>query len=223
MSRRFSNEPINLIHRIPSREQLSSARPSERWLGQMIVETGATCVRAGADLFAQLTRWGRRMAKTMVGSKTAFRGGLDEHRNKPIAVTLGDLFEGLETSDVFRRKKQTVAALYGKKEGNPPQPAAIPHGVQPEEVAEIRAYLLSQQRDIARLSAQVQELKSLVVSQQQVLIYLGRELEVSSLSSMEAGIASAPTKRNRSVRQKSGIKDKAVARQDVPKSSLLNS
>lgn len=222
MSRRFSNEPINLIHRIPSPEQLSSVRPSERSLGQMIVEAGATCVRAVADLFAQLKRWGR-MAKTMVGAKTAFRGGLDEHRNEPIAGALAHLAEGLETSGVVRPKKQTIDALYRKEGMNPLQPAAMADGVQPEEVAELRAYLLSQQQDIARLSAQVQELKSLVISQQQVLIYLGRELEVSSLSSMAAGVASAPAKRNRPVRQKSGMKDKAVEQQDVPKPSLLNS
>ncbi|MGQ0694461.1 MAG: hypothetical protein ACT4OL_02655 [Nitrospiraceae bacterium] len=210
MSRRYSDEPINLIHRIPSPEQLSSARPSERSLGQMIVAAGATCGRAVADLFAQLKRWGR-MAKTMVGRKSAFRCGLEEHRNEPIAGTLAYLSEGLETSGVVRPKKQTDAALSCKEGVTPLQPAAMPDSVQPEEVAEIRAYLLKQQQDIARLSAQIQELKSLVVSQQQVLIYLGRELEVSSLSSMAAGLGSAPTKRNRPVRQKSGMKDKAVA------------
>jgi hypothetical protein len=222
MSRRFSHEPINLIHRIPSPEQLSSARPSERMWGQMIVEAGATCARAVADLFAQLKRWGR-MAMTMVGVKTAFRGGLSEHRNEPIGRALAHLSESLKTSGVVRAQNQTIAALSCKEEINPLQKAAMPDGVQPEEVAEIRACLLSQQQDIARLSAQFQELKSLVVSQQQVLIYLGRELEGSSLSSVAAGVTSAPAKRNKPVRQKSGMKEKAVEQQDVPKPSLLDS
>jgi len=158
----------------------------------------------------------------MVGAKTASQGGLDERTNEPIAGTPEHLDEGLETSDVVRRNEQAVAAPCREEEVNPAQPAAMPIGVLPEEVAELRAYLLSQQQDIARLSAQIQELKSLVVSQQQVLVYLGRELEVSSLSSMTAGVASAPAKRNRTIRQKSGMKDKGVAQQDVPKPSLLS-
>jgi hypothetical protein len=222
MSRRFSHEPINLIHRIPSPEQLSSARPSERLWGQMIVKGGATCVCGVADLFAQLKRWGR-MALTLVGVRTAFRGGLDQHWNEVIGRALANLSESLKISGVVRPKQQTFAAFSCKDEVSPLQPAAMPDGVQPEEVAEIRACLLSQQQDIARLSDQVQELISLVVSQQQVLIYLGRELEGSSLFSMAAGVASAPAKRNRPVRQKSGTKDKAVEQQDVPKPSLLNS
>ena len=222
MSRRFSHEPVNLIHRIPSPEQLSSARPSERLWWKMIVKAGATCARAVADLIAQLKRWGR-MAKTMVSVKTAFRGGPDEYRNEPIAGALAYLSESLKTSGVVRTMKQTIATLSRKEEVNTLQPAAMPDGVRPGEVAEIRAYLLSQQQDISRLSAQVQELKSLVVSQQQVLIYLGSELEGSSLSSTAAGVGYAPAKRNRPVRQKSGMKDKAVEQQDAPKRSLLNS
>ncbi|MBH0177448.1 MAG: hypothetical protein HP491_06190 [Nitrospira sp.] len=41
MSRRFNDEPINLIRRIPSPEQLSSARPTKPSLGQKLMETGA--------------------------------------------------------------------------------------------------------------------------------------------------------------------------------------
>jgi hypothetical protein len=105
---------------------------------------------------------------------------------------------------------------------NSPQSVAPPAAVQPEEVAELRAYLFSQQQDIAHLSAQIQELKSLVVSQQQVLVYLGKELEGSSLSSMKAGVASAPAKRNRPVREKLVIKDKQVVQKDAPNPSSLS-
>lgn len=221
MSRRFSNEPINLIHRIPTPEQLSSARPSKRSFRQVIVETRAACVRAVSELFTQITRLGR-MTQTMVGAKTASQGGLDEHIDEPIASMLDHLDEGLDKLDVVRQRTQAVTTPYSEGEVNPPQLAAMLDGVQPEEVAELRAYLLSQQQDIARLSAQIQELKSLVVSQQQVLVYLGRELEVSSLSPMTAGVASAPAKRNRRVRQKSGMKDKAGAQKDVPRPSSLS-
>ena len=220
MSRRFNDEPINLIHRIPTPEQLSSARPSERSFSRALVETGAICLRAVKELFAQVTRLGR-VADTTVGAKTASQGGLDEQTNESITGGLDHLDEELETSVVVRQQMQAVAAPYSEGEVNQPQSASVPDGVQPEEVAEIRAYLLSQQQDIARLSAQIQELKSLVVSQQQVLVYLGRELEASSVSSMTGGVTSAPAKRNRPVRQKSGMKDKAAAH-DGPKLSLLD-
>lgn len=221
MSRRFSDEPINLIHRIPTPEQMSAVRPSKQSFGEMLVEAGAVCVRAVVQVFAQIM-WSRRMAQTDVEAKTVSQDLLDGHVNEPIASTIEHLADGLEQSDAVRQRAQTVATSYGEGDVNPPQSAAMPAGVQQEEVAELRAYLLSQQQDIARLSAQIQELKSLVVSQQQVLGYLGRELEVRSLPPLTMGVASAPAKRNRPVRQKSGMKDKAVAQKDVPNPSLLS-
>ena len=98
-------------------------------------------------------------------------------------------------------------------QGSMPEPIAI----QGEEVAELRAYLLTQQQDIARLSAQLQELKSLVASQQQVLVYMGKDLEMNSLSPMTGGVASASGKRHRPAREKASMKDKTVPQKDLPK------
>ena len=222
MSRRFSDEPINLIHRIPTPEQLSAARPTNRSFSRALVESGAVCVRGLAEMFAQVRRLGR-MAQTMIGVKTASPGRLDEHTNEPITGIVECFDEGMKQTNVVDRQwPQVVAASYSERDVNPLQSVAPPAAVQPEEVAELRAYLLSQQQDIARLSEQIKELKSLVVSQQQVLAYLGKELEVSTLSPMTAGVASAPAKRNRSVRQSSGMKDKTVAQKDAPKSSSLS-
>ena len=220
MSRRFSDEPINLIHRIPTPEQLSAARPSNRSFSQTLVELGAVCVRGLAEAFAQVTRLGRRMTPAMVGAKTATQSRLDEHTLEPLAGTVERFDERLEQSDMVREWPKAVAASSSQRDMNPPRSAAPPVAVQPEEVAELRAYLLSQQQDIARLSVQIQELKSLAVSQQQVLAYLGEELEVSTVSPMSAGVASAPAKRNRSVRQNPGMKDKAVPRKGTQKPSL---
>ncbi len=219
MSRRFSDEPINLIHRIPTPEQLSAARrPSNRSFGQALMESGVVCVRGIVEVFAQVGR----VAQAMIGVKTASPGRLDEHRIGPIADPGERFDEGVEQSEMVREWPKAVAASDSERDVNPLQLVARSVAVQPEEVAELRAYLLSQQQDIARLSAQIQELKSLVVSQQQVLVYLGKELEVSSLSPVTAGVASAPAKRNRPVRQSSGMKDKTVAQKDAPKSSSLS-
>ncbi len=213
MSRRFSNEPINLIHRIPSPEQLSAARPLKRSFGQTLVETGAALVRAVVELWSRVIQLGRR-ADTAVDAESVSRDGLDEHTDERIAGMIEHLDEGLEKSDLALQQIHAVTSLCCEEKMNPPQGGVTPDGVQPEEVAELRAYLLSQQQDIARLSTQMQELKSLLVSQQQVLTYLGKELEIGSPSPMTGGVAFAAEKRNRTVRQKPVMKNKAVPQKD---------
>ena len=59
--------------------------------------------------------------------------------------------------------------------------------VQSEDVAELRACLVGQQDEIARLTSHIQELTSLVSSQQQVLLHLGKELETGAFSTMSTG------------------------------------
>ncbi len=221
MPRRFSDEPINLIHRIPTPEQLSAARPLKRSFSQAIVESGAACVRGMGEVLAQIARVGG-MAQTAVSTKAASPSCLDQYAKEPMTGSVERLDPGSGKSEVVDHRNQAMAPSYREGEVTPPESGAVPAAVQPEEVAELRAYLLSQQQDIARLSAQIQELKSLVVSQQQVLVYLGKELEIGSLSPMAAGVASAPAKRNRPVREKPGMKDKAVSRKDAPTSSSLS-
>lgn len=214
MPRRFSDEPINLIHRIPTPEQLSAARPSKRSFSQALVESGAACVRTLGDLFSHMTRMGR-MAKTEAEPM------IDSPGRRDVSVSEAATDTAANWTEEVRRSPATEPSSHHERDLTVPGSAAMPM-VQPEEVAELRAYLLSQQQDIARLSGQIQELKSMVVSQQQVLVYLGKELEISSLAPMTAGIASAPAKRNRPVRDKSGMKDKTVARKDAPASPSLS-
>jgi hypothetical protein len=188
MSRRFSDEPINLIRRIPTPEQLSAARPSKRSFGQALKDTGAAWLRRCAEVVATCAGSGHPAQETLRESRAA------DDAAAPIM-------------DGEPSPKRAVAAQAG--------PTAA---VQPEEVAELRAYILSQQHDIARLSAQLQELKSLVVSQQQVLVYRGKELEGAPTSM--TGVASGPAKRSRALREKSYIKEKAVLRKDTQNPSL---
>jgi hypothetical protein len=66
-----------------------------------------------------------------------------------------------------------------------------------------------------------------VISQRQVLVYLGKELETSSQSRMTGSIASAVAKPERPIRQKvvvktSEIKEKAVAQDKNAMPSSLN-
>jgi hypothetical protein len=199
MSRRFSDEPINLIHRIPTPEQLlAAAGPSKRSWGQALAEAGAA--------------WAQNLAAA-VRHMTGSAGTVET------AVSAQDAREAVDAAVPVRERSARVAghrqpvSSVSAQVGKP-----FDAVVQPEEVAELRAYLLTQQQDIARLSAQLQDLKSMVVSQQQVLAYMGKEMEAAPTMT---GVASAPAKRNRAVREKSyAAKEKAVPRQDVHNPSL---
>ncbi len=200
MSRRFSDEPIQIIRRIPSPEQLSAARPVKRPLGQAIVETGARCIRGLADVVANLMRAGAAPAQQPLEAAPEHRSGGPS--------TDPDMSGGVHDSAAGPVSAPPTAPLEASR-----------LNVQPEEIAELRAFLLAQQQDIARLSAQIHELKALVVSQQQVLVYLGQELESNAFASA-TGVAAGPGKRNRPARERPA-KEKSVPRKDSSASSSL--
>ncbi len=212
MSRRFNDDPINLIQRIPSPEQLSSARPTKPSLGQKMMETGAAVARSAMELFALPVR---QEPSATVPAEAAMPRAVPEqpdHRDQSLAG---------ESNVEHALPHQTQVVMPFLQQATHSTPSAALTDNHGEEVAELRGYLLRQQQDIARLAEQVQELKSLVLSQRQILVYLGKELEAGSLSRMTGSIASAVTKPNRPVRQKavvktSEIKAKAVAQDNDP-------
>jgi hypothetical protein len=213
MSRRFSDQPINVIRRIPTPEQLSAARPAQRPFGQALLEAGAACVRRAAEAVARIIRSGPSGSQSLGESPLSA-----ERHSEPESERLIDDRHDRGTSATVPQPTAAAASVSREREVLGTAPASA---VQPEEIAELRAFLLSQQQDIARLSAQIHELKSLVVSQQQVLVYLGKEWELSSLSSTTTGVASAPGKRNRPAREKP-VKDKAAARGQSAASTSLS-
>lgn len=192
MSRRFSDEPIHIIRRIPSPEQLSAARPVKRPLGQAVLEAGARCFRGLADAVAKVMQMGAATPRPP-----------------------------LETApeDSLRQQSRDAAPMNLPAPAEAGSPSGSGVTVQGDEIAELRAFLLAQQQDIARLSAQIHELKALVVSQQQVLVYLGQELESNAFAAT-TGVASGPGKRNRPARERSA-KEKPVPRKDSSASSSL--
>jgi hypothetical protein len=222
MSRRFSDEPINLIHRIPTPEQLASARPLNRSWGQVIAETATTYVRTAVGMLAQVTGI-RRMRQAKGEADSGSNDRLGELSAAPATDNPArfDAGVGAKESTVIDQPIEAASDPRSQEDVSLLQSVSTSTLVQPEEVAELRAYLLRQQQDIARLSVQIQELKSLVVSQQQVLVCLGKELESRPVSPLMQGVASAAPKRNRPVRQKPMVKDKAAAqKEDLNRSSL---
>lgn len=222
MSRRFSDEPINLIHRIPTPEQMSAARPLMKMsFGEKVAETLRGWARAAADLLASVART-ERAEQAMIDAEPASGGGQGELANEPIDDAMACVDEGREPTECDRRLTPTGASsFFGEEATDSRQLTSVPQAVQPEEVAELRSFLLRQQQDIARLSIHIQELKSLVVSQQQVLVYLGKELEVSHTQlPAQTAVAAAPPKRNRTVREKTPAKEKPTPRKGTSASSL---
>ncbi len=219
MSRRYSDAPINLIARIPTPEQISAARPKQRSFSQLLVESGATCVRGIAELAARFQRLGRSC-----GSSISDRPVGSISPGQADTAVVGDVrsFEGIAGQDsaavpVCMPEKVMEAAPV--RVSLPKSPAV--ESVPLEEVIALRSELLAHQQEVARLSAQLQELKSMVGSQQQVLVYLGQELETQQMPVRSAAAQAAPpAKKARVVRAKSSSKAPSALRTSSCEPSL---
>ncbi len=190
MAPRFNKEPINLIHRIPSQKQIDEARPVPAPYGQLLLDAGAACWRKVVDLFAYVTRY---------EDETPPRG------RKPLALPDRTMeHTTIQQDHVQRNGKRFQEAEHpsSAKVTILQKQAQAPTLVQSEEVAELRAFLVGQQDEIARLTSHIQELTSLVSSQQQVLVHLGKELEAGAFSTTSTGTAAASVKRSRIGRKK---------------------
>ena len=192
MAPRFNKEPINLIHRIPSQKQIDEARPVPAPYGQILLDAGAACWRKMVDLFAYVTRYedetSPRIRKPLaLPDRTMEHTTIQQDHLRP---NVGE--EPVQEAENPRAAKVTILQ----------KPAQAPTLVQSEEVAELRSFLVGQQDEIARLTSHIQELTSLVSSQQQVLVHLGKELEAGSFSTTSTSTAAASVKRNRIGRKK---------------------
>jgi hypothetical protein len=190
MAPRFNKEPINLIHRIPSQKQIDEARPVPAPYGQLLLDAGAACWRKMVDLFAYVTRYEDETSQRV---------------RKPLALPDRTIEHTTIRQDDAQRNGKRVQGVDQPPEAKVTilqKPAQASTLVQSEEVAELRAFLVGQQDEIARLTSHIQELTSLVSSQQQVLVHLGEELEAGTFSTTSTGTAAASVKRSRIGRKK---------------------
>lgn len=197
MAPRFNKEPINLIHRIPSQKQIDEARPVAPPYGQILLDAGAACWRKIVDLFAYVTRY-EDEASPRVRTPLALPDRTMEH-----TAIQQDHVRPNGVGDGVPEAENPLAAKVPILQ----KPALGPTLGQSEEVAELRACLVGQQDEIARLTSHIQELTSLVTSQQQVLVHLGKELEAGTFSTMSNGTAAASVKRSRIGRKKSAVSE----------------
>lgn len=222
MGRRFNDEPINLIRRIPSPEQLDAARPAKLTFGQLLSQKGAALVRSAMEAFSSPAQTERQP---------------DSHEDH---VTLHDRFSeersclALESECgqdeesggeyVAQPQAQIMGARSQSAEAAMPPPRPVSGVSYEEEIGELRTFLLRQQQDIVRLAAQIQELKAIVQAQQQVLLCFEKESEMTSAPFREERVASAVTKGNTliRIRQNPVVKEKAMAEKDKPTRTSLN-
>jgi hypothetical protein len=205
MGRRFSDEPINVIRRIPSPEQLEAARPTKPTFGQMLSQKGAAFVRSAMEAFSS-------------PPKTEQPPEWQDHRDAS-----HDQFDD-EPSCLAPESESRQDEKLRADPVAPPPVCAAPGVSYEEEIGELRTFLLRQQQDIVRLAAQIQELKAIVHAQQQVLLCFEKESEGTSASFREERVASAVTKGNTliRIRQQPVAKEKAMAEKDSPTRASLN-
>lgn len=220
MSRRFSDEPIHVIRRIPSPEQLDAVRSAKRPVGGTFGEAAASFARSVAERLASVTSLRPSAGKQESGS--VFQGAPDEVPNEPGTGERESVEKGPDRSAMAEPRGPAVESADDEPGAAPVNPTAESSAVQPEEVAELRGYLLQQQQDIVRLASQMQELKSLVLSQQRLIERLAREVVRGSVSPPQTGRSSAVARPNRSGRQKSAGVEKAVMTQNDPMRLPLN-
>lgn len=214
MGRRFSDEPINLIRRIPSPEQLDAARPTKPTFGQLLSQKGAAFVRSAMEVFSSPPK--TELPPALQNDHGDLHGQFDDERSclGPESECRQD--ENMRADPVAQPIEAAMA---------PPQPVRAAPGVSyEEEIGELRTFLLRQQQDIVRLAAQIQELKTIVHAQQQVLLCFEKEAEGTSASFREERVASAVTRGNTliRIRQKSVAKEKAMAEKDNPTRASLD-
>ena len=193
MAPRFNKEPINLINRIPSQKQIDEARPVVTPYGQILLNAGALCWRKVVELFAYVTRY-EDETPPRLRKPLALPDRTMEHTTiqQEGPVQPNGVGESLVEAERPVAAKVTILK----------QPSPASTLVQSDEVAELRACMIGQQDEIARLTSHIQELTSLVSSQQEVLVHLGKELEVGTFSPVSTGTAAASLKRSRIGRKK---------------------
>ncbi|MBX3302480.1 MAG: hypothetical protein KF693_09725 [Nitrospira sp.] len=219
MALRFSKEPINLIHRIPSQKQIDEARPVPTPYGQFFLEVATKCWRKVIEFLARVTRY----EEETTSSGQAKQGPQDGRAASTTAQAAAQSDQVVEVGN----SETAVAARV--QEVDPPavqegallHQGATPTVVQPEVISELRSFLIKQQEQIAHLSNEIAQLKSLVVSQQQVLVHLGQELEADAFPTVATGMGPNPAKRGRIARKNPITKEKPLPPQE-PESQSLN-
>lgn len=234
MPRRYSDAPINLIARIPTPEQMSTARTQKRSFGEQVKESVAASFRQMAGRMQQV---GETVTSFFNGKQTDEAGipQADEpRRDEAVAVESPSAVPSESLDLVLAGMDEMQAVPPGDAPAVPaPQPPVTvaftvpepgepaPEPVSLEEVMALRTELIAQRLEVARLSSQLQELKSMVGSQQQVLMYLGQEMETQQMPILAAAaLGPSRPKKPRVARAKTSTTAASGSRKAAQKPAL---
>lgn len=234
MPRRYSDAPVNLIARIPTPEQLTAARNHKQSFGGQVKASARASLRRMAEKVQQAGCTvasffnGKKMkdaplpqADEQMLDEVAIGERLRAVSSESLDLVLGGMDESqsvrpLDAPAVPAPHPPVTVAFTVPEPGEPaPEPVSL------EEVAALRTELITQRMEVARLSAQLQELKSMVGSQQQVLMYLGQEMETQQMPILAAAALAPPRpKKPRVARAKSTTTAASGSRKTAQKPAL---
>lgn len=218
MAQRFSKEPINLIHRIPSQKQIDEARPVPTPYSRFFLEVATKCWRKTVEFLARVTRYEEETP--LAGQAKQTPQDIQTASSMALAAPQPDQVAEVVHSEATGAARLQEADHPSVSGGALLQQGATPTVIQPEVIAELRSFLVKQQEQIAHLSNEIAQLKALVVSQQQVLVHLGQELEADTFPAVATGMGPNPTKRGRIARKTSSTKEKPLPPQEPESQSL---
>lgn len=219
MPRRYNEAPVNLIQILPSKEKNSMSNPLIPSVTRLLLEATAAGIRGLAELATRGTKRIQIAAADLMRSTRE----LMEKGNQWVGwviVRSRRIRHGL--AQVGAKSKQWMAAVWVRAcariskalhEVTKPRPqhrklVAMMRNEPQGEVANLRAQLLAQQQELAQVASQMMQLKALTMSQEQVLLYLGKELDAMQ---MPVGRVEAVAPKKNVSRVKKSAKAKRVA------------
>ena len=204
MGQKPDGDPLKLIHILPSKPDSNRFRiqiGSERvpsWIAglafvvrifqvgiRQITSTGQWVGRQGqkgvqfVGTFIRFLKYGiLRSCQTIRPWKVDFRGPMAKLFN-----IIGSASERLKGKGKWQLRRNRR-----KKIQPPPEPVAqiappvlLQENNSTSDVQTVQDQLIAQQQELARVASQMSELQALVLSQQQVLLHLGKELEAAEM------------------------------------------
>lgn len=195
MARRFSDDPVYRIQILPSKGKVATRNPPQPSFSRFALEAGATVVRTLAHV---LMLWSKslrvvtvdvdRQAQDLrhwVDQGAAWVAASLRRAGRWIARIIKDAKDwGKQTWHEMRTPVYPLRPAVEPSNNTSRELVSVIQCATPEgtrELDQLRAHVATQEQGLSRLTSQVMELRALAMSQQQVLLYLGKELDAMQL------------------------------------------
>ncbi|MGQ0812084.1 MAG: hypothetical protein ACT4OO_12780 [Nitrospiraceae bacterium] len=205
MIRRIKHAPVMLLQIIPSQNEISPTNPFGPSASQRTI---IKFVGSWTSLSASIVRGYRRLqSRTIQFVENFDRGGRRIYETADISVRTRGKMTALASlsHEQARRWKTRVKVVLETIREWQARGDAQPRMTVQRTVDPLREQVSAQQAELSNLRAQVAELRVLALSQQQVLLHFGKELEAESASTVvldqTSGQTARKTSRNKNSRQ----------------------